>query len=401
MRVTLTERVPGSFSRPNTRKTEICLLWGLGAGERTLYLREHLDYDDSPFDERLCGYLPLVELPELAAPTTLEELREALEERFDAHPLANQLPECTAIVEHALSHCDPLDVVRVSARFLCPAGVARGFAAALAGSGQGPFRSAIEPIEIKRLARACMVLQLGLLDLHGSYGPWAYWAEELLEKLPAYPEGKHASHDGGQHDAVCLEYDRLLSVYLREAALAIERALALEPEKLDARSKHLSLPTDVWTAEQAVAKVHQAFFSERFFWESDLADSLEELVGQPFTVVRPVVSGMLAGKIPVSLPEGSRVKPEVLSAGRIILYLLRALWAADLDLRDEIASERDKKAQQEAERAAREAELREKYPAEPSSPRPPRLRDGSALVAIAIGLLLLGAALFSGCIRGC
>ncbi|MFO0565260.1 MAG: hypothetical protein U0263_06335 [Polyangiaceae bacterium] len=389
----IAEFVPGTFDRPNTRKTELCLRWCRGR-DGVFYLREHLDYDDSPFDERSCGYLPLGELPELPAVSNPEELRRALAARFDVHPLANQLPSTVGVISRALLHVPPLDVVRISARYLCVAGVARGFGKALAGLSGGAFRGEGEPVELRRLARACLVMMLGVLDCHGSYGPWEHWASELRDELPRYPEGKHAGHDGGQHDEVCLKYDELLSDYLAEVAELVPDVLELAPEKLDARSRHIALPKDVWSPEEALAHVHTALQKDLWLWQGELITALRELHGQPLRAIAPTLSALFSGESPVPLPEGSRVDAEGLAEGTVVKGLLATVIASDLDLADEIRAAAEKQAREEAERAElhrRRLEERRDEPPRPFLPRLPPLTVAQwlALAALVVAVVVM------------
>lgn len=371
----LTRLVPGELTRYNTRKSEIVLRWGTEDDGRTLWLREHLDYEDGAFEERLCGYLPLVELPDPPDVKGLGDLERALRTRFDAHPLANQLPGVVELVERVLPDSDPLEAARACARNACTAGVARAFAFALGGGSGGPFRSGIEPVELRRLARACLVMQLTDLSCHLGSSPSEYWARELLDELPVYPAGKHALHDGGNHDEVCLEYDRLLVAYLREARSAVDRALALPPEKLDARSQQLSLPSAVFTSEEAIAQVTGAIADSSLYLKLET----EELHGQPLSEIAPLLAKLLSGCPPVPPREASLV--DDLATGYEILRLLDAVAWSDLDLAAEIRAAAEKRAKDEAESAARLEAIRLEH------------RAGSAKGGRALPLVVLALAL--------
>jgi len=384
------EFVDGRFERPNTRRSEIVLRW-CRARDGQLYLREHLDYDDSVFDERLCGYLPLTKLPEPPEIRDLDDFRRALEERFDAHPLANQLPSTLDLVLPALDRCDALDVVRVSARYSCVVGVARGFGKALGSLAGGPFRGDHEPVELRRLARACLVMTLGVLDCHGSYGPWEHWAKELFDELPRYPSGKHASHDGGQHDEVCLEYDRLLVEYLRAIAELVGRALELPAEKLDARSEHITLPTAVRTSDEALRNLEEKFRGTDWFWQAGVLSALPELHGQPLAALAPSLSRLFSGESPVPLPEGAHFTSEGLAEGSIVKHLLVAVVASDLDLADDIRAAAEQRAADEAERAEERRRFEAEQAADPTRNLPVWLRVVPVGYWLALGALVLAA----------
>lgn len=168
----LTRFVPGSFSVPNTRRSELYLEWGAEDDERRLWLREHLDHD-APSGPPSYGYIELVELPEHPHVRSLVDLEAALAARFEAHPLANQLPGATALVESALAgSTSPLEAAPIAARYLCPAGVARGLGAALGRLEGSAFRQPgdVGGAELRAFAPICEVLQLGVLECAAGSG---------------------------------------------------------------------------------------------------------------------------------------------------------------------------------------------------------------------------------------
>lgn len=355
------ERVPGALCRPNSRRTELYLAWLVHEDGRAVWLAEWVEHDDSGRDGPP-GHLPLA-TPLPAPPArpvgSAEALAEALAARFQAHPLANQTTAATAYAEEALAAgADPCEVIRTSLRWAAPGGVARGFGAALSARGAGAYRDGVDLAALRRLARASLVLELTCLDGHSEvYGARCSRATEpLLADAPAvrYPAGKHPGHDGGDHEAVVREYDRLLTGYFREAQRLVDHALALPPERLEA-SYPVSTPSARKTAEEAVAAVRAALADAP---ERHLATAVWELTGQPLAAIQPALAEALAARTPPDASAATvREAAAVTARGRFVTTALRALLESDQDL-DAIHRARDEEwARRDADDAVRRAEL--------------------------------------------
>lgn len=386
-RPTIAHWVPGELTRPNSHQSELCLDWGVEADGRRLWLRNYLDFDDSITPEQAKDYLPLAELPALPMVATAAELEALLRQRFEAHPLANQLYPVVELVDRVLIDVPPLEVARASARYLCVGGVARALGRALAGTGGGAFRSREDIREIRRVARASLLLELGALACLPPGRAERERALALLDHVPEYPDGKHSGHDGGNHDDVCLEYDRILCEYLRGVSSCVDRALALPGERLD-QVPDPYVPSRVFTPEQALAAVAESPATRPWRYEAlELGFALVELCGQPLEAVRPVLAAALSGESPVAPAEHVRITPEGLADPHTVRTMLRVLLATDLDLTEQIAERARQKAEVERLRAEARAEVETR-----SAPR----RSWSWVEVALIGALLV-VVLWSAC----
>lgn len=334
---------------------ELTLEWAADDEEKQLWLIEQREAEDRKAERPPRGRLLLVDLPPRGAVSSLSELDKALSDRFTAHPFANQLPGAIEIVEAALAaKIPPADVVRVSARNLCPAGVARAFGSALERPGGVDG--------LRNLARACQVLRLGTLDCHAAEGASTYEerAKKWLEGIPDYPEGKPES---ANHEELCRAYDRQLSAYLRTVAGCVRTALDLPPDKLDA-AWEVTLPRGEWTPQQAIAKLEEEFPKARRFWAGVLAETLRELHGQSLESVRGPLTTVLRGKclVPPSDEKAIATVEAELTHGRFVFACLDALLATDRDLTAQIReqarkAEAEKHAQAVAAAQPTESEL--------------------------------------------
>lgn len=351
------EEVPGALCRPNSHRTDLLIAWLVDEPSRSVWLADWIDDDRvGPAGDRAYQMLDTL-LPEPPARpiATAEALHLALEGRFTAHPLANQVSSAVTYAEEALAAgVDAGEVMRVALRWACPGGVGRALGAALSRGGDNTHE---DLASLRRLARACLVLELTTLDAQGSSDRPHVGAatHALLLDAPEvpYPEGKHPRHDGCEQRGVALEYDRLSTLYYRRAQSFAEHVLALPNERFDTPYAYRP-PVRLLSSEAAIRAVHLALEGRsESAVKFALRSAMDGLRGQSYAAIRPTLVWLLSAIAPIEESFHARnALARVASEGKIVCCALQVFLETDQDLEAVARAREEARACAEAEREA-------------------------------------------------
>ncbi|MCA9715875.1 MAG: hypothetical protein KC468_14455 [Myxococcales bacterium] len=317
--LTLDVDVPGMLTLPNTRKTDIDVIYISDQAETGLWISTGISGDDRHYPPSRDRPPQVAELSPLPAIVTVDALAEALEARFAAHPLSCQLPRADAALVEALeSGVDPLAVARVALRVGSLVGTARALISAARRPEADPAHPESTAGELIRLARAGLLMRdasfalrrvtseldrdaidraLGIPPVdpraralenkrHESYMDWLMdldaaqrrggeLTRRRVEWMPAASPGLAQERFLGRYDGLLAE--------LRER----QRARAGEDFAEDEATLESQLRA-VWIDDDAVASRLRAVTS----YERGVERTLELLRGRPLTLVAEFVGDM-------------------------------------------------------------------------------------------------------------
>jgi hypothetical protein len=292
----LTNYVPGSVYQYISRKAENLLQWVSNAEEEGLWLRHRMVWDDRPaYPEDIEFITGLPALAEISGSLEgmVARLRDALEARFDAHPLANQLPHARVLVDAALeAGAAPLEVAKVAARTGALAGVPRAIGWAL----RPPFE-AQRSREIQRVATAAIVLELAQLR---SWGEFRSGPDDLVERLgqpriehPA--SGVRAAMEGGMRCEPA--FDLCLRETIRESVRLFDRVLAgIDRAPPPGELFGYVPPVEPAVAVQALREALGRSTRDELGLPRSFGSTAESLMYQPVEVVGELLGEALSGR---------------------------------------------------------------------------------------------------------
>lgn len=280
--------IPGAISGQNTSRSDYHVDWRANA-EQTEIWTTHAIIREGSGPSASCELVANVPPWPSEGPFTVALLQKTLASRYEAHPLANQLPGALLLVAKVLEGgANPLEVVRSSARYACPGGVCRAFGYLLT---QDP---PCDLVTLRRYATACLLLRFNTVAAHSDGNVIAEsYEREIVGSDFALPEGftfSGLNSEIGPTRSPESAFNERLCSALRAAKTLVPQAI----ERLGTKAvlpPALPGPEPALTAEQAIENVAASF--DGGFFLSKLGWEVKSLAYQPLEVVAPLLGPML------------------------------------------------------------------------------------------------------------